>query len=72
MTPFTLKQDTQSHIRALDAAQIEAVSGAKSQTYDFGVLGTLYTDDRCAIWSMSTVDDQGFFSVQQEGYCPPK
>jgi hypothetical protein len=71
VTLFKLKQYTPSDIRALEDAEIEMASGAKFQTYDFGVLGTLWLGEGCAAWSMSTTDEQGFFSTQTEGYCPP-
>jgi hypothetical protein len=72
MTQFKSKQETTSAFRALEAAEIEAASGAKFETYDFGVLGTLWLGEGCAAWSMSTTDEQGFFSTQTQGYCPPK
>jgi hypothetical protein len=66
------KSKPESEIRALEAAEIEMASGAKFETYDFGVLGTLWLGEGCAAWSMSTTDEQGFFSTQYAGYCPPK
>jgi hypothetical protein len=72
VTQFESKQELQKDIRTLEDAEIEMASGAKFQTYDFGVLGTLWLGEGCAAWSMTTTDDQGFFSTQYEGYCPPK
>jgi hypothetical protein len=71
MTQFHAKQQTPSDIRALEGAEIDAASGAKFNVYDFGPLGILWLGEGCAAWSMTTRDDQGYFSTQQSGYCPP-
>jgi hypothetical protein len=70
MTNLNAKQ-APSEMRALEEAEMAAVSGAKFETYDFGVLGMLWLGEGCAVWSMTSKDDQGYFSTQQSGYCPP-
>ena len=72
MTHFKSNQKIQNCIRVLEDAEVEMASGAKFETYDFGVLGTLWLGEGCAAWSMTTTDEQGFFSTRYEGYCPPK
>jgi hypothetical protein len=72
MTQFKSKQEMQNDVRALEEAEVGMASGAKFTTYDFGVLGTLWLGEGCAAWSMTTSDEQGYFSTRYEGYCPPK
>lgn len=60
---------TADMLRALDAAEIGAVSGAKGKSYDLGVLGSLYFDEGCAVWTMFTINDDGSFVSTSIGQC---
>jgi hypothetical protein len=52
-------QNASDELRTLQAAEVDAVSGAAKELIDMGLFGMLVVGGKCAIWYAAEVDGDG-------------
>jgi hypothetical protein len=64
-------QNTSHELRALNATEVDAVSGAAAVLVDMGLFGRLtFLDGGCATWHNTTFDGNGGWTTTTMGQCP--
>ena len=62
-------RNTSNGLRALNAAEVNAVSGAAKELIDLGLFGLLGVGGKCAVWYSAQPDGDGMLSTEIK-QCP--